>query len=421
MVEELSQVPEQLDKLGIKVASTRSYAKTPAKTPSSAAPTGLSRLPGSEYASLYTIIPPGEERPRMGSGHELHLALKKCVEDRGIPIRYETPVKELIQDPETKEIVGVKAKEQENEICVKAKKAVVLACGGYAANPEMMSYFNYPGIRIYPWGTPYNTGDGVKMASEIGAPLWHTFSIEWAGHSIKAPSEQYGISVQASVGRSGGYIYANKYGRRFMNELKSMVHSKESLELTYFSHEMAEYPNMPYYIIFDETGMSQGPLARGTGGMTWNVVHGVYEWSADNSAEIEKGWILRADTLKDLATKMGIDPTGLQQSVTRYNQLCRSKKDSDFGRQERSLIAINNAPYYGMELALTCINTQGGPKHNGKAQTLDKEDKPIPRLYTPGELGSFFGFLYPGGSNITEAVAFGRIAGENAAAEDSWA
>ena len=61
------------------------------------------------------------------------------------------------------------------------------------------------------------------------------------------------------------------------------------------------------------------------------------------------------------------------------------------------------------------------PKHNGKAQTLDKDDKPIPRLYTPGELGSFFGFLYPGGSNIPEAIAFGRIAGENAAAENDCA
>jgi 3-oxosteroid 1-dehydrogenase len=77
-------------------------------------------------------------------------------------------------------------------------------------------------------------------------------------------------------------------------------------------------------------------------------------------------------------------------------------------------------PFYSAELALTCTNTQGGPKHNGKAQTLDQDGKPIPRLYTPGELGSFFGFLYPGGSNIPEAISFGRIAGENAAAERPW-
>jgi len=69
---------------------------------------------------------------------------------------------------------------------------------------------------------------------------------------------------------------------------------------------------------------------------------------------------------------------------------------------------------------MTCTNTQGGPKHNGRAQTLDGENRPNPRLYPPGEFGSFFGFLYPGGSNIPEAIAFGRIAGENAAAEKPW-
>ena len=117
---------------------------------------------------------------------------------------------------------------------------------------------------------------------------------------------------------------------------------------------------------------------------------------------------------------MGIDAAGLQQTVAKYNQFCRNGKDDEFGRPKRLLLPIGKPPYYGAELALTCINTQGGPKHNGKAQTLDKEDKPIPRLYTPGELGSFFGFLYPGGSNIAEAIAFGRIAGENASAENPW-
>ncbi len=416
VAEALFNVPEQLKKLGIELRVTRSYARTPSSPP----PTGLRRLPGAEHGQIHTIVPPKElEGVKAGAGHIMYLALKNLIINRGISIHYETPVKELIQDPISKEIMGAVAEEAGKEIYVKAKKGVVLACGGYEANPEMMSYFNYPGIKIYPWGTPYNTGDGIKMASEVGAPLWHTFSIEWAGHSVKVPSELHGVSIQASVGRTAGYIYVNKYGKRFIDELTGMVHNKESLAFTHFSHDMVEYPNMPFYTIFDEAGKSSGPLGR-RGGMTWNGVHGVYEWSSDNNAEIEKGWILKGDTLKDLATKMGIDPNGLQESVAKYNEICRRKKDSEFGRQERSLVAINKPPFYGMELALTCINTQGGPKHNGKAQTLDKDDKPIPRLYTPGELGSFFGFLYPGGSNIPEAMAFGRIAGENAAAETPW-
>jgi succinate dehydrogenase/fumarate reductase flavoprotein subunit len=282
----------------------------------------------------------------------------------------------------------------------------------------MLGYFNYPGLRIYQWGTPYNTGDGIKMAVEIGAPLWHMFSLEWINPSIKAASEQYGVSVQASTG-----FGANKYGKRFMNELKNLGHNKESLELTYFSQERVEYPNSPFYLVFDETLKTKRPLTGniGMGGrMTWNGVHGVYKWSADNNAEIEKGWIIKADTIKELAAKISMDAAGLEDSIAKYNECCRSGKDAEFDRPKASLLPIKTPPYYATELALTCINTQGGPKHNGKAQTLDNEDKPIPRLYSAGELGSFFGFLYPGGSNIPEAIAFGRIAGENAAAEKPW-
>jgi hypothetical protein len=208
-----------------------------------------------------------------------------------------------------------------------------------------------------------------------------------------------------------------------MNELKNLGHNKESLELTYFSQERVEYPNNPFYLVFDETLKTKQPLSSsgGMGGrMTWNGVYDVYKWSADNNAEIEKGWIIKAGTIKELAAKIPMDAAGLEETIAKYNGYCRSGKDAEFDRRKESLLPIKTPPYYAMELALTCINTQGGPKHNAKAQTLDNEDKPIPRLYSAGELGSFFGFLYPGGSNIPEAIAFGGIAGENAAAEKPW-
>ena len=149
-------------------------------------------------------------------------------------------------------------------------------------------------------------------------------------------------------------------------------------------------------------------------------MHKQVEWSADNGVEIDKGWIIKADTLNELAAKMGIDAAELQKTVARYNEHCRIGVDAEFDRPKYSLFPLKKPPFYGAELAMTCTNTQGDPKHNGRAQTLDGENRPIPRLYSPGEFGSFFGFLYPGGSNIPEAIAFGRIAGENAAAEKPW-
>lgn len=78
---------------------------------------------------------------------------------------------------------------------------------------------------------------------------------------------------------------------------------------------------------------------------------------------------------------------------------------------------IVKPPYYALEAGLSLVNTQGGPKHNKYGQVLDPDDRPIPRLYAAGELGSFFGFLYQEGSNYPEAWASGRIAGRQAAAE----
>jgi predicted oxidoreductase len=81
---------------------------------------------------------------------------------------------------------------------------------------------------------------------------------------------------------------------------------------------------------------------------------------------------------------------------------------------------IKNPPYYAMELAPAFVNTLGGPRHNHHAQVLDTNKKPIPRLYSAGELGSIFSYHYQGAGNFGECIAFGRIAGEHAAAEKPW-
>jgi len=96
---------------------------------------------------------------------------------------------------------------------------------------------------------------------------------------------------------------------------------------------------------------------------------------------------------------------------------CSENADPDFKRFPNSLSPLQSPPFYGTELCLNISNTQGGPMHNAKAQVIDVNDRPIPRLYAAGELGSFFGHLYQGGSKFPEAMAFRRIAGKNAASE----
>jgi succinate dehydrogenase/fumarate reductase flavoprotein subunit len=197
------------------------------------------------------------------------------------------------------------------------------------------------------------------------------------------------------------------------------------MEVTYFDHEKAEYANIPFYMIFDETLRKQGPVVPKyylPGQVSgWAVVQNIVEeWSADNSKEVSKGWIKKADTIQELAAMMKIDPAGLAATIQSYNEYGGKGKDPEFNRGAKTLLPIKTGPYYAMELGLTVINTQGGPVHNAKSQVIDVNNKVIPRLYAAGELGSFFGFLYQGGNNFPEALAFGRIAGKNAAEEKPW-
>ncbi len=284
-----------------------------------------------------------------------------------------------------------------------------------------MNYLpNLTQLPIYPFGTPYNTGDGIAMASEVGAKLWHMSGCELGNFAPKAPSEKFGVAFRLERCMPSGSqaIYINKYGKRFMNESILLSHRKDLFKVQSFDHDRAEYPNIPFYMVFDETFRKKRPIVGSH--MGWWCVHGLYNWSNDNSAEIEQGWIVKAGTIKELAEKIGVDPGALEETLSKYNGYCTTSEDSEFGRSRDWLAPLETPPYYATELCEAIVNTQGGTKHNGRAQVLDKNDKPIPRLYAVGELGSFFYPLYESASNLPEALAFGRIAGEHAAALTPW-
>ena len=94
--------------------------------------------------------------------------------------------------------------------------------------------------------------------------------------------------------------------------------------------------------------------------------------------------------------------------------------ESDDFHRSLMLSPFDNGPYYAVELSPSMLNTQGGPRRNEKAQVLRPDGSPIPRLYSAGELGSIYSYLYQGTGNIGECLAFGRIAARNAMAESPW-
>jgi succinate dehydrogenase/fumarate reductase flavoprotein subunit len=362
------------------------------------------------------------------TGAEGFRFLEALVRERGIEVLTEVRVTSLIQDPKTREILGATAQHNGEELIVSASKAVVLTCGGYGSNPAMLAQFNIPGATdfIFPYGSPGNTGDGIALATQAGAALWHMASLEWGRLCAREPSRKFGTAIGYGLGltkRAGGFLIANRYGERFMAEDTSLSHCKTQPDLLRYDHKNAEYRNLPAYLLCDQSYRLRGPLAttaqmtrKKRGGVVgYATVNKIYDWSLDNQAEIDAGWVIQAATISELGHKIGVDPIALEETIQQYNLACANQCDSLFGRDKMTLVPFERSPYFAVEVGLALVNTQGGPKRNGKCQVLDHNNGVIPRLYAAGEVSSFFGFLYQVGSNYPEAWASGRIAGLEAA------
>lgn len=212
----------------------------------------------------------------------------------------------------------------------------------------------------------------------------------------------------------------NRRGKRFCDETRPELHDAWRVASWVDSGEDVRslcYPNIPAYGVFDDVTRRKGPLTRTNNPMGYNRD---YKWSPDNSKEITKGWITQADTIRELAGKISVDEYSLEETVKKYNEGCKAGADTDFGRTKETMRPIEAPPFCAIELWPSLLNTQGGPRRDKQARVVDYVGKPIPRLYAAGELGSIWGFLYNGGGNLAECLAFGRIAGRNAAAEKPW-
>ena len=257
------------------------------------------------------------------------------------------------------------------------------------------------------------------MAQKAGAALWHmNNALAHVGCFVSDPSDLASIPVPLSL--PNGCILVDQFGSRFMDEKREDRHGFGHKEyLLYFDGLRQCFSRIPCYGVFDDTARRAGSLAGGLLG--WYGRLGSYTWSADNSAEISSGWIKQGQTWDALAAAIGADAATLNETVTRYNEFCTAGQDQDFGRSASTLQALTTAPYYAIPIYPLMYNTQGGPRRNEKCQIITPSGEPIPRLYSAGELGSGWGWMYNGGGDAAEAVVTGRIAGGNAAAEGPWA
>jgi len=399
LAEEMLKLNDWLEKLGVKCTRLGMFQPEHPE------------LPGSGCVRTWSNNGAGEAK--------LWNPIREQAGKRGIEILYETPAKDLVISPATREIIGVQAMSAGKLISIKARKGVVLACGGFEFDFDMQKQF-LPGWPTYGRGTPGNTGDGIRMAQKAGAALWH-MNNSLAGIGCLMVPEFAPVMIPAMI-PGNGYIYVDKTGRRFMSELRDNRHGFGHKEfLLFFDGVLGQFTRIPCYGIFDESTRTRGPIA---GGMSfkfgWFNWFGDYQPSRDNSKEIEKGWIVKGETLAELAGKLEIKPADLETTIARYNEHCKNKMDPDFARPAQSLAPLEKPPFYCVKLYPATFNTQGGPRRNARCQVVDPDNQPIPRLYSAGELGSFWGWMYNGGGNNAEALCTGQIAARNAVAAKPW-
>jgi succinate dehydrogenase/fumarate reductase flavoprotein subunit len=357
-----------------------------------------------------------------GPGRVWYFLEDQIKQRKGIRKMYETPGKKLIQQPMTGEIQGVVATSGDKEIYIKTKKAVIICTGGYEFNMQMIRDYMHIQDFASP-GSPYNTGDGIRMCMAVGADLinmgscaapWHTF--------CKVPDYKASIGFYSF---KGGHICVGADSMRYKDEYWQPPHGPwpgHRPEFCGMVKENGAYRRektpFPIHSIIDEEARLSGPLWFGLG---FSAQMEGFSCSNDNSTEIEKGYAVKADTIMELALKINRDPIVLQDTVKKWNDSCVSGRDKEYGRTF-NLSPVNKPPFYAINVIPSAINTQGGMLRNIEGQVINVFGQPIPRLYAAGECGDrVWANLYECTKNVgAGCLAAGRKAGANAAGENPW-
>lgn len=355
-------------------------------------------------------------------GPELIGGLQKGFEDAGGQLWTETPARRLIvkhHDETHREIVGVEAVRDGKPIRIRARRGVHLASGGFEWDFELKQHF-LRAPTLYTLGAGGNTGDGLRMAMAVGADLRNMNEV-YAHTVYKEEAEalrpnNMGATLNAEIEkRVAGSIIVNDRGERFHDEAADYDTTWRSF-YAWENWGEVRYRNVPAYLIFDGSVRKKGKIA-GAG-------------ASDPLPE----WVIEAQTLRELATRLGIDPDGLEQTVARFNENARKGVDPDFTRGKShydrygspdvsiTLGPIVEAPFYGAEVAPADLGTCGGARVDAKARVLDPFGEVIPGLSASGNcagIGSPGASYGGGGGTIGPAMTFAFIAGRELGAKAS--
>jgi len=339
---------------------------------------------------------PGHSRIRSfiisGLGKTMAQALENRARRVGAEILFRHRAKRLVRDPETQRILGLVVDVENGEKYFKAKKAVILATGGFGRNPEMVAEYAPEMVKCIPMMPPSHIGDGLKMGLDAGA----------ATKDIgKAVAPAWPICIETHQNNvwaiNWGGILVNVHGERF--------HDESQAEGFYgpMTGVGMKQPGGVYWAVFNE-----------------QIINDIRAANPIKVRSVEKSKKYQADTIEELASSAGIDVEGLKKTVTKYDSDVESKKyDTVFGRKyqcgvARPLIKITNPPLYAVKCVTATTSMKGGLKINGKCQVLTNYGEVIPGLYAAGEVsGGLHTRTYLLAIMTSSALTLGIIAGQS--------
>jgi 3-oxosteroid 1-dehydrogenase len=342
--------------------------------------------------------------------------IKAAVVDRGIPAYVDTPVRELITDDQGA-VIGVRAEREGQDFFVRARQGVVMAIGGYDQNSAMAKRYE----NTHEWESacpPGVDGDNITLGCEIGAEVANVPPTNLAmffGYNIPG-EEHYGKPLYRTAFECGipHAIVVNREGERFCDE--SWYKDGNPRQRLWDGHKQ-EYTNMPAFMVFDSNYRERYPVGSFIPGQ-----------------DFPPGFVEQADSPRELAARLGIDPDGFERALQRFNEHAEKGEDPDFGRgsyiwanrlagdptyPNPNLGPVNRAPYYGLRLTPIGVGINShGLRFDRDARAVHVRGHAIPGFYVVGNSAALLdiGGGYQSGMSNLRAITWGYLAGKHAAA-----
>ncbi len=355
------------------------------------------------------------QRQREGwraKGGGLIAPLFKALLDLDVEVRISTPAVELVTDADHA-VIGVVVEGEQGLRRIGARKGVVLACGGFEWNPEMVkTYIGYEVKPMTPWS---NTGDGHLMAMEAGAKLGSmtTFFSYGVIYDPWELGRDGNPLPQMMMGLGAGSILVNKLGVRFMHG--GYTYNDFSHPFGFYDQRYPGFANKPpAWAIFGKRHFEEGVMGSKPG-IEMNLT------GADGQAPPD--WVATAGSIRELAEKIGVDADSLEATVQRYNEFAEKGQDPDWGDPLQTHVLtgpetvdhqpILGPPYGAIQQWPGTLGTNGGCRIDADARVLGNKVPIIDGLYAAGNTSAaVLGATYPGGgAGIGASVTIGYRAG----------